>query len=130
MSLADLGMEFTGSFLENDGILEYVEHFRDGTTANYELTNVFPFTSIADLKRMIWIEVGGSASYTPNFVFLAYEKDGKYDSVGLFQINLVPSRGITTDDMLDPKHNIEYAKMIFDKRGWDRDWVICARKTK
>jgi hypothetical protein len=78
MSLADLGMEFTGSFLENDGILEYVEHLRDGTTANYELTNVFPFTSIADLKRMIWIDVGGSASYTPNFVFLAYEKDGKY----------------------------------------------------
>ena len=78
MSLADLGMEFTGSFLENDGILEYVEHLRDGTTANYELTNIFPFTSIADLKRMIWIDVGGSASYSPNFVFLAYEKDGKY----------------------------------------------------
>ena len=78
MSLADLGMEFTGSFLESDGILEYVEHLRDGTTTNYELTNVFPFTSIADLKRLIWIEVGGSASYTPNFVFLAYEKEGKY----------------------------------------------------
>ena len=78
MSLADLGMEFTGSFLESDGILEYVEHLRDGTTTNYELTNVFPFTSIADLKRMIWIKVGGSASYTPNFVFLAYEKEGKY----------------------------------------------------
>ena len=78
MSLADLGMEFTGSFLENDGILEYVEHLRDGSTANYELLNVFPFTSIADLKRMIWIDVGGSASYSPNFVFIAYEKDGKY----------------------------------------------------
>jgi hypothetical protein len=78
MSLADLGMEFTGSFLESDGILEYVEHLRDGTTANYELTNIFPFTSIADLKRMIWIDVGGSESYTPNFVFLAYEKEGKY----------------------------------------------------
>jgi hypothetical protein len=78
MSLADLGMEFTGSFLESDGILEYVEHLRDGTTANYELTNVFPFTTIADLKRMIWIDVGGSESYTPNFVFLAYEKEGKY----------------------------------------------------
>ena len=78
MSLADLGMEFTGSFLENDGILEYVEHLRDGTTVNYELTNIFPFTSIADLKRMIWLDVVGSESYTPNFVFLAYEKDGKY----------------------------------------------------
>ena len=78
MSLADLGMEFTGSFLESDGILEYVEHLRDGTTTNYELTNVFPFTSIADLKRMIWIDVGGKVSYTPNFVFLAYENEGKY----------------------------------------------------
>jgi hypothetical protein len=78
MSLADLGMEFTGSFLENDGILEYVEHLRDGSTANYELPNVFPFTTVTDLKRMIWIDVGGSASYKPNFVFLAYEKNGQY----------------------------------------------------
>jgi hypothetical protein len=78
MSLADLGMEFTGSFLENDGILEYVEHLRDGSTANYELLNVFPFTTVTDLKRMIWIDVGGSASYKPNFVFLAYEKDGQF----------------------------------------------------
>ena len=71
MSLADLGMEFTGSFLENDGILEYVEHLRDGSTEKYELLNVFPFTTIADLKRMIWLDVEGLSSYTPNFVFLA-----------------------------------------------------------
>ena len=75
MSLADLGMEFTGSFLEDDGILEYVEHLRDGTVAEYELTNVFPFTSIADLKRMIWIDVGGTADYTPRFVFMAIQND-------------------------------------------------------
>ena len=78
MSLADLGMEFTGSFLENDGILEYVEHLRDGSTEKYELLNVFPFTTIADLKRMIWLDVEGLSSYTPNFVFLAYEKEGKF----------------------------------------------------
>ena len=75
MSLADLGMEFTGSFLEDNGILEYVEHLRDGTTVDYELTNVFSFTSIADLKRMIWIDVGGTADYTPRFVFMAIQRD-------------------------------------------------------
>jgi hypothetical protein len=51
-------------------------------------------------------------------------------SVGLFQINLIESRGLTVEEMQDAQHNIDYAKMIFDKRGWDRDWVNCARKTK
>jgi len=113
MSLADLGMEFTGSFLENDGILEYVEHFRDGTTANYELTNVFPFTSIADLKRMIWIDVGGSASYTPNFVFVAYEKDGKYVPMDFHW----PTESRLPAELPDPLTNQEPLPELVDSAG-------------
>jgi len=47
----------------------------------------------------------------------------RYHSVGLFQIRLLPERGITKEEMLDPEHNVEYAKMLFDKHGWS-PWTV------
>ena len=31
MSLEELGMDFTGSFLKGDGVLEFIEHSSNGT---------------------------------------------------------------------------------------------------
>jgi hypothetical protein len=43
----------------------------------------------------------------------------KYSSIGIFQIRLLPERNITKEQMIDSDHNIEYAKMLFDKSGWN-----------
>jgi hypothetical protein len=58
------------------------------------------------------------------------EHDPVVPSVGLFQINLTADRGLTVAEMQDAQNNINYAKIIFDKRGWDKDWVTCAKKTR
>jgi hypothetical protein len=42
----------------------------------------------------------------------------KYPSAGIFQIRLLPERQITKEQMFSAEHNIEYAKMLFDKSGW------------
>lgn len=42
----------------------------------------------------------------------------KYPSAGVFQIRLLPERGITKEQMFDIEHNVEYAKMLYDKYGW------------
>jgi hypothetical protein len=47
----------------------------------------------------------------------------KYPSIGVFQIRLLPERGITKEQMLNPDHNIEYAKMLHDKHGW-QPWSV------
>ena len=49
-------------------------------------------------------------------------------SVGVFQIRLLPERGLTEEEMKNPEHNVEYAKMLFDKSGWT-PWS-CFRKVR
>lgn len=49
---------------------------------------------------------------------LAYNDSTKYPCVGVFQIRLLPERGITRTQMEDVDHNIEYAKMLHDKYGF------------
>jgi soluble lytic murein transglycosylase-like protein len=51
------------------------------------------------------------------------DTDTKYHSVGLFQIRLLPERGISKEEMLNPEHNVQYAKMLFDKHGWS-PWSV------
>lgn len=46
----------------------------------------------------------------------------KYPSAGLFQIRLLPERGITKEQMFNVDENINYAKMLFDKTGTWRHW--------
>ena len=77
MSLKELGMEFTDSFLKGYGEIKYIEHLKNGekdtTKKEYVLENVFPFTSIADIKRMIWVDSEGTVDYMPKYLFLAVE---------------------------------------------------------
>jgi hypothetical protein len=89
MALAKLGMEYVNEqtgFYAGNGIVRFIEHLGDGTKAEFTLENVFPFTSIADIKRMIWIheEVQGAVSYTPKFVFMAYQKGELYSPVEFY----------------------------------------------
>lgn len=44
-----------------------------------------------------------------------------YPSCGIAQIRILPTRGITCDEMKQKEHNIEYAKYLRDKAGW-RAW--------
>ena len=61
------------------------------------------------------------------------------DSIGLFQIrtgghdfNRAKANGMTADEfrqeMFDPEKNIQYAKTIYDQRGWSA-WWNCMKKT-
>ncbi len=60
------------------------------------------------------------------------------DSIGLFQVrtggngwNRARANGMTADEfrnyLRDPKNNIEYAKTIYDQRGWSA-WFNCMNK--
>ena len=42
----------------------------------------------------------------------------KYHSIGLFQIRLLPGRGITEEQMKNPDENIKYAKEMHERQGW------------
>jgi len=46
----------------------------------------------------------------------------KYHSIGVFQIRLLPERGLTMEQMQNADENINYAKMLFDKHGW-KPWT-------
>ena len=113
MSLAGLGMDYTDSFMEGDGILEYVEHLRDGSMTEYQLENVFPFTSIADIKRMIWQQVEGSVDYTPKFVFLAIEKEGSFWPLEFHW----PTESTIPASLADPLKNQEISPVLVDPAG-------------
>jgi len=107
MSLQELGMKYVNSFIQSYGTddgaddanadtnvtqtLQFMEHFPATSTtparqdtfsleSDSDYQNIYPFTSIADIKRMLWIDknVGGANSYKPKFIFMAWEKDGKY----------------------------------------------------
>lgn len=106
MSLQELGMKYVNSFIQSYGTdanadaadadnarqtLQFMEHFPATSTtparqdtfsleSESDYQNIYPFTSIADIKRMLWIDknVGGANSYKPKFIFMAWEKDGKY----------------------------------------------------
>jgi hypothetical protein len=43
----------------------------------------------------------------------------KYISVGLCQIRLLPERGLTKEQMMIPEENVKYAKMLYDKYGFN-----------
>jgi len=113
MSLAGLGMDYTDSFMEGDGILEYVEHMSDGSLTEYQLENVFPFTSIADIKRMIWLQVEGSVDYTPKFVFMAIEKEGSYYPLEFHW----PTDSTIPASLPDPLKNQEINPVLVDSAG-------------
>lgn len=42
-----------------------------------------------------------------------------YPSCGVAQIRILPERRITCDEMKDINHNIEYAKYLRDRKGWN-----------
>ena len=50
-----------------------------------------------------------------------------YHSIGVFQIRLLPDRGLTVEEMQDPENNIAYAKMLYDKSGW-KPWLNTKHK--
>jgi hypothetical protein len=112
MSLEELGMDFTGSFLKGDGVLEYIEHSSNGTQS-YQLENVFPFTSIADIKRMIWLSVEGKVDYMPKYLFLAVEKDG-----GFYPLEFHwPTESKITASLPDPLTNKQVNPELVDSAG-------------
>ncbi len=47
----------------------------------------------------------------------------KYPSAGLFQIRLLPERGITKEQMFNSEENVRYAKLLHDKYGWSC-WTV------
>ena len=51
----------------------------------------------------------------------------RYHSIGVFQIRLLPDRGLTVEEMKNPEHNIAYAKMLYDKSGWN-PWLNTKKK--
>lgn len=86
MSLSELGMRYVDSFLKGEGKVSFVEHLADGSQSPFVIDNIFPFTSIADIKRMLWMDeiVQGAVSYTPKYVFMAYEKEGGYAPIEFY----------------------------------------------
>jgi hypothetical protein len=87
---------------------------RDGRTIEDKIRKVFGKEADNALK-IVACESGGNPTALG-------DTNTKYPSAGLFQIRLLPERGITKEQMFNVDENINYAKMLFDKTGTWRHW--------
>lgn len=65
--------------------LQLVEHTATGQAPGLrDLDNVYPFTTVADIKRQIWIAHDGDPQWSPNRQWVAYETDdGLYKPIDM-----------------------------------------------
>lgn len=47
----------------------------------------------------------------------------KYPSAGIFQIRLLPNRGITKEQMFQVEENVKYARKLYESSGWN-PWSV------
>ena len=80
-------------------------------TIEQKITRIFG----ADSERAIKIFTCES-NLDPNVIG---DLNTKYPSVGVAQIRMLPERNLQVKDMLDPDKNLEYAKLLFNKSGWE-----------
>lgn len=82
---------------------------REDVTIEDKIKTAFP----DDWKIMLAI-ARAESNLRPN----AYNDSTKYPCVGIFQIRLLPERGLTRSEMEDVDSNINYAKILHDKYGF------------
>lgn len=93
-----------------------------------------------DAKKIMYCESRGNPKTVGDTHIMTYHSGELVgDSIGLFQIrtggsdfNRAKANGMTAEEfrqeMFDPEKNIQYAKTIYDQRGWSA-WFNCMRKT-
>lgn len=72
----------------------------EGGNENKQIRDVFPFTSVTDLKRAIWIEQGGDPRWAPERVFVGVRRDD--GTVRPLEFHWPTLKSVTLPDPVDP----------------------------
>lgn len=96
------------------------EGFRSDSSLEQLIRDTFRGTGQEDIAVAVAKAESGLNPQAVGDGHLTFEKDGELMgmSCGVFQIRNLPGRP-DCEEMKDPKKNVEYAKMMFDKAGWN-----------
>lgn len=107
MSIPDLKINVLTSFFTNVNEVTVIEHTENGNK-KFTIKNVFPFTSLWDFKRMIWVAKDGDHKYAPKFQWIATpsEEQGRWIPLE-FHYGEHPNMESDAPDPLNPDQRMQ-----------------------